>query len=169
MTKTAWFDRQFTFGFSEGMLPFFLERLEGSIVRIEAKLKGLGEDLLSLQADSKWSIKENVGHLADANGITTKRIEEIMTGVSPMSRADLQTQRDYNKLSAKEVLSYFKEVRTKNLERLAGLSDVELKKSSLHPRLNVQMNAVDLAYFDAEHDDHHMVRINEIKAALVKF
>jgi hypothetical protein len=25
------------------------------------------------------------------------------------------------------------------------------------------MNPVDLAFFDAEHDDHHLVKINEIR------
>ncbi len=34
--------------------------------------------------------------------------------------------------------------------------------SSLHPRLNVQMRVVDMAYFVAEHDDHHICKIMEI-------
>ncbi|HET9486764.1 MAG TPA: hypothetical protein VFO54_04995, partial [Chryseosolibacter sp.] len=46
------------------------------------------------------------------------------------------------------------------------LSDGECAMTSLHPRLNVMMNPVDLAYFDAEHDDHHLVKISEIQLAL---
>jgi hypothetical protein len=32
----------------------------------------------------------------------------------------------------------------------------------MHPRLKVPMTPVDLAWFDAEHDDHHLVKINFI-------
>jgi len=33
---------------------------------------------------------------------------------------------------------------------------------STHPRLRTSMNAVDLAYFVAEHDDYHLARIGEL-------
>lgn len=52
----------------------------------------------------------------------------------------------------------------KNLELYQSLSEADLKKESLHPRLKMMMNPVDLAMFDAEHDDHHLVKINEILA-----
>lgn len=32
----------------------------------------------------------------------------------------------------------------------------------LHPRLKTQMTLVDLAWFDAEHDDHHLLRIQNL-------
>jgi hypothetical protein len=41
-------------------------------------------------------------------------------------------------------------------------------KSSIHPRLKVPMTPVDLAMFDAEHDDHHLLRISEIISLLTK-
>jgi hypothetical protein len=31
MKKLEWFERQFTFGLPEGMLPFYLERLGGTL------------------------------------------------------------------------------------------------------------------------------------------
>ena len=65
-----------------------------------------------------------------------------------------------------EVLSYFKNVRTKMISRYHSLTDAELIKTSLHPRLKTNINPVDLAWFHAEHDDHHIVRINEILQAL---
>jgi len=48
------------------------------------------------------------------------------------------------------------------------LSVDELAKSSIHPRLKVNMTPVDLAWFDAEHDDHHLMRISEIISLLSK-
>jgi hypothetical protein len=35
-----WFERNLKFGLPKEMLPFYLERLEGTIARIQAKVKG---------------------------------------------------------------------------------------------------------------------------------
>ena len=87
MQKLSWFERIFKFGFPVGMLPFYIERLEGTAVRIESKVKGISEEILSHRLDNKWSIKENIGHLAEVDEVALKRIGEITSGVSPMSRA----------------------------------------------------------------------------------
>lgn len=168
MVKLEWFERKFVFGAPAGMLPFYLERLEGTIARIEAKVKGIPEDVLSNKLDGKWSVKQNIGHLAEVDEIANKRIDEMIAGVSPMSPAVFEPRGDYNAQSVSEVVNYFRKNRLKNLERYKKVADHELTKSSLHPRLKVQMNPVDLAYFDAEHDDHHLVRINEILRQLSK-
>ena len=162
MKKLEWFERQFVFGLHVGMLPFYLERLEGTIARIETKVAGFSEEVLSNKLDGKWSIKQNIGHLAEVDEIANKRIEEMIAGISPMSPAVFEPRGDYNAQPVKEVIAYFRMNRWKNLERYKKIADQELERSSLHPRLKVQMNPVDLAYFDAEHDDHHLVRINEI-------
>ena len=47
MKRMEWFERKFTFGLPAGMLPFYLERLQGTIGRIESKVMGLSEGLLS--------------------------------------------------------------------------------------------------------------------------
>jgi len=53
MKRMDWFERTFTFGVPKGMLPFYLERLEGTIVRIEQKVKGVRNDVLSEKYDGK--------------------------------------------------------------------------------------------------------------------
>jgi hypothetical protein len=166
MEKFDWFQRQFAFGFPEGMLPFYLERLEGTIPRIERKVAGVSEHILSNKLDGKWSVKENIAHLAEVDEIALKRIDEMIQGVTPMSPAVIQPGQDYNAKSIAEVVNLFKNNRTKNLQRYKGLSANELRCHSLHPRLKVQMTPVDLAWFDAEHDDHHLVRITEIISTL---
>jgi hypothetical protein len=168
MKKLDWFERQFTFGLPHGMLPFYLERLEGTISRIEKKVAGVSEEVLSNKLDGKWSVKENIAHLAEVDEIALKRIDEMTQGISPMSPAVIQPGKDYNAQPIKEVVQFFRTNRWKNLQKYKGLSDADLTKSSLHPRLKVVMNPVDLAWFDAEHDDHHLVRINEILSALTK-
>jgi hypothetical protein len=160
--KVDWLNRQFVSGLPVGMLPFYLERLSGTLVRLEKKVTGLSEYLLSHKLDGKWSVKQNIGHLAEIDEVANKRIEEMMKGVSPMSPAIFEPRHDYNAMPVQQVLTLFNEHRAKNLERYNTLSGDDLAKSSLHPRLKIIMTPVDLAFFDAEHDDHHLVRISEI-------
>jgi len=93
--------------------------------------------------------------------IGNKRIGEMISGASILSPAVFEPK-DYNPWSIEKVLDFFRKTRLANLKKYKTLSEEQLKKSSLHPRLKVQMTPVDLAWFDAEHDDHHLVKINEI-------
>jgi len=166
MKKLEWFEREFKFGLPATMLPFYIERLQGAIARIESKVKGMSEEILSHKLDAKWSVKQNIGHLAEVDEIANKRIDEMIAGISPMSPAVFEPK-DYNQQPVSEVLKYFRENRIKNMSRYKSLHDVDLVKVSLHPRLKVNMTPVDLAWFDAEHDDHHLVRMSEIISTLL--
>jgi uncharacterized damage-inducible protein DinB len=164
MKKIAWFERQFTFGLPVGMLPFYLERLNGTAIRIAEKIRGISEDILSERVDGKWSVKQNIGHLAEVDEIALQRIDQMLQGIPVLLPAVFEPK-DYNPMPVREVLQYFEENRAKNLAKYKSLRDDDLAKSSLHPRLQVQMTPVDLAFFDAEHDDHHLVTIHEILEA----
>jgi hypothetical protein len=166
MKKLEWFERQFSFGVPAGMLPFYLERLQGTTARLYKKVEGVSEEILSNKLDGKWSVKQNIGHLAEVDEIANKRIDEMVQGITPMSPAVFEPKLDYNSKPIKEVIALFANNRKENLKKYKQLNDETLAKSSIHPRLKVQMTPVDLAYFDAEHDDHHLVRINEILTAL---
>lgn len=162
----AWFERQFTFGLAPSMLPFFLERLEGTACRLEQKVADLSEEHLAFRLDSKWSVKENIGHLLDVDVISGRRIDEIITGRETLSRADVQASAHYNDMSIHEIIEEFSSNRQGNVERLRSLTDAQLVMTSVHPRLKVAMSPVDLAWFDAEHDDHHLARITSILSSI---
>ena len=167
MKSMAWFDRKLTFGFSVDMLPFFIERLSGTSIRIQQKVKGINEDILSEKLDNKWSVKQNIGHLAEVDEIANQRINQILSGVPVMSPAVFEPK-DYSTWTIEKVLNFFEASRAGNLLKYKSLSEHDLLKSSQHPRLKVPMTPVDLAWFDAEHDDHHLVKINEIIFTLTK-
>jgi hypothetical protein len=165
MNNLPWFERNLQFGYPKEMLPYFLERLEGSIVRMQAKVKGVPDNVLSTRLNDKWSVKQNIGHLAEVDAIANKRLDEMVAGISPMSPAVFEPQ-DYNPWPIEKVVELFKNNRLKNLKKYMSIAESDLLKSSLHPRLKVQMTPVDLAWFDAEHDDHHLVKISEIIKSL---
>lgn len=162
MQSIKWFDREFKFGQSPGMLPFFVERLTYTSLRLEEKIKGVSDLKLSEKIGGKWSVKQNIGHLAEVDEIALKRIDEMLSGKPVLSPAVFEPKQDYNNMQVGAVINFFKKNRDANLKVYKSLSDADLAKSSLHPRLKVTMNPVDLAMFDAEHDDHHLVTINQI-------
>ena len=168
MITTKWLEREFKFGLKPGMLPFFIERLSFTVLRIEQKIRGVEDKVLSEKLDEKWSIKQNIGHLAEVDEIAMKRIHEMLSGIPTLSPAVFEPKKNYNVQPIAEVIAYFDSNRKKNIALYESLSDVDLAKSSQHPRLKAMMNPVDMAMFDAEHDDHHLVRINEILNTLIK-
>ena len=166
MKSLPWFERNLKFGLPAVMLPYYLERLGGAFVRMEKKVKGVSEDILSTRLDNKWSVKQNIGHLAEVDRIANKRLDEMISGAAVLSPAVFEPQ-DYNPWPIEKVLNFFYITRVENIKKYTSLSEADLKKSSLHPRLKMQMTPVDLAWFDAEHDDHHLVRMSEILSALL--
>lgn len=161
MNRLNWFERSFTFGLPAGMLPFYLERLAGSMLRIEHAVKNADDKKLSEKFNDKWSIKQNIGHLAEVDEVANKRIDEMRNGVPVLSPAVFEPQ-DYNTWPIADVLAKFVASRQANLAKYNSLQAHELLQRSLHPRLKVQMSPVDLAWFDAEHDDHHILKIKDI-------
>jgi len=162
MQPLPWFERKFTFGLVAAMMPYQLERLEGTIYRIEQKVMNRSDEQLTFRMENKWSVKENIGHLCEVDEISGRRVGEILTRQAIMSRADIQNSGNYNDTDIRMLIERFASGRRANIARMAGLSDDELAMTTLHPRLQVPMSVVDLAWFDAEHDDHHLVRINII-------
>lgn len=167
MKSLPWFERNLKFGLPMEMFPYYLERLTGTSLRIEAKVKGVSEEILSTSLNDKWSVKQNIGHLAEVDEIANKRMDEMIEGKDVMSPAVFEPQ-DYNPWPITKVLDYFRVTRIKNIKKYKSLSEENLLKSSVHPRLKVQMTPIDLAWFDAEHDDHHLVKISEIIFTLTK-
>lgn len=157
MQKLPWFERVFKFGLPVGMLPFYIERLESALPRTKNKVKGISEEKISARLSNKWSIKENIAHLAEVDGIALTLIEEMILRVSTLSRAVF------------EPMPYHGwEARIQNVTRYRTLSLVDLGKFAMHPRLSLCMTPVDLGCFHAEHDDQHLVRIGEILSQLSK-
>ena len=159
--RIPWFERKFTFGLGPEMLPLLLERLQGTAWRIEHKVSGLKDSLLSEKFDGKWSVKQNIGHLAEVDQVNNRRIDEILRGAEVMSPAVFEPQ-DYNPWPIARVIAFFNEARQSNIRKYSALSTADKSLTSIHPRLKTKMNPVDLAFFDAEHDDHHLLKITDI-------
>jgi len=161
-----WFDRKFNFDSLTGTFPSILERLAGTPLRLEDKLSNIPESYLTLRLDERWSIQENVGHLLDLEPLWLGRFEEFIAGVEILREADLTNaktdQADHNAMALSEILDGFRKQREEMIRFIEPLSSKAEELSALHPRLKQPMRLIDLSYFVAEHDDHHLARITAL-------
>ncbi len=166
MKKTPWFNRKFPLIDDNGILPSIIERLIGTPARLEEITHYIDEWILMAKDGEKWSIKEEVGHLSDLEPLWLGRLEELMNGLAELRVADLTNQRthtaNHNATAIEILLKRFRDQRMLFVNQLMHLRDEQLSHAALHPRLKTPMRIIDLAFFVAEHDDHHLVRIREI-------
>jgi uncharacterized damage-inducible protein DinB len=170
MKQIRWFERKFEFSFEQNIFPSILERLGGTPMRLENKVGTIPSDHLTIRLDSTWSIQENIGHLIDLEPLWLGRLEDILNNKKELRPADLKnTQTDlaeHNSKSIESLLTQFRNIRSDILSKLTKLSEEEVYKYSLHPRLKTPMRIMDLFLFVAEHDDHHLARITETNRLL---
>jgi len=165
-----WFDRKFALGLPQEAFPDILERVRSTPARLEERTRLLSRETLVHRIGGAWSIQENAGHLLDLEPLWSGRLDELLQGAAELRPADLENRKtheaDHNDRSMEELLREFRPTRMTIVERLEALSDDEVRISALHPRLLQPMTAVDLFFFVAEHDDHHLACITRILAEI---
>ncbi len=161
-----WFDRRFDLGLPPEAIPEIIERLRGTPARLEERLREAPPRVLVERYEGKWSIQENAGHLLDIEPLWEGRLDDLLTGASELRSWDLTNRKtdeaNHNARKCEEILTAFRKARQRIFLRLEELEDSRLRATALHPRLRQPMTAVDLFFFVAEHDDHHLARITSI-------
>ena len=72
------------------------------------------------------------------------------------------TAANYNNVAAATISRSFRERRNEVVKRLESFDAELFARSAIHPRLNISMRLVDFVFFEAEHDDYHFTRMNEL-------
>jgi uncharacterized damage-inducible protein DinB len=123
-------------------------------------------EILTRRDGDKWSIQEHVGHLLDLEPLGMRRLDEFSAGREILSPADLENRKtweaDYNARAITEILTSFRSARSEFVQRLESFDDNFIQRTSLHPRLQKPIRVLDLAFFIAEHDDHHLAKISAL-------
>jgi hypothetical protein len=73
-------------------------------------------------------------------------------------------QANYNAKDIRWILDKFRSQREGYIYRLEALPPESFGKTAWHPRLNKPMRLCDMLLFEAEHDRHHLARIEELKS-----
>jgi uncharacterized damage-inducible protein DinB len=167
--QRRWFDRKFELGLRAEAAPELLERLRRTPERLASAVHGLPPEVLTRQPGGKWSIQENAGHLLDLEPLWDQRLDDYDSGATELHAADLENRKTHqaahNDRPISDILAGFSAARRGIMERLARMGPADLARTALHPRLRQPMSVVDLCFFVAEHDDHHLRTIDELKSA----
>lgn len=161
-----WTDRMFRFDLPVELFPVVIERLRGAAPRIEDKVRGLPAEILTRRDGDAWSIQEHIGHLVDLDELHLGRLDDYLNGAEVLRAADMENRRtwqaSHNLRSASFLARQFRKEREVFVERLETWDSTRLGQTALHPRLQQPMRVVDMAFFVAEHDDHHLTRMTEL-------
>ena len=167
--KWPWFQRHFSFDFPPEKLPDIVERLRGISLRL-APLREMDVLMRTAQIDETWSIQENVGHLLTLEPLWLGRVNDVLDGCERLRDADLENRATgdakFNDVEMESLIDQFNSNRNLLIGKLESTPITLLETISIHPRLEVPMRIVDVAYFVAEHDDYHLARIAQIHRQL---
>ena len=167
--RMRWVEREFEFNLPLGVFPCVLERLRGTPARVEELVRGLPPGLLTERREGKWSAQEHVGHLYDLDELHEGRLEDYARGLEVLRAADMTNRKTeeagHNSARLEDLLALFRAARASFVRRLESMTEEEVGRSALHPRLGRQMRVIDLALFVAEHDDHHLASVRELSKA----
>ena len=170
MKQEKWFNRSFNFESNQNIFPSILERISGTPIRLEEKVTGISENILTFSLDNTWSIKENIGHLIDLEPLWQGRLLDIINNQIELRATDLQNSKtdlaNHNNKPLQALLSEFRQIRKQTIKTLQSINEETIFKSALHPRLKTPMRTMDLFLFVAEHEDHHLARITELVTIL---
>ena len=161
-----WFDRKFDFSFGMDQYDHLLNRLEQAPSLFHRVLSQLSEEVQIVKPNGKWSIKENIGHLAVLEPLWRTRFQDIREGKVEMTPADLNNTltnaKGFNGEQLGGLLETFYVERNKTGVLLKNMVERDFSKTSIHPRLQQPMRIVDMLYFVVEHDRHHLDAIQGI-------
>jgi uncharacterized damage-inducible protein DinB len=168
-----WFSRTFELGLPPDAAPEILYRLRSAPDRLAAAVEGLSPEILTKRSENKWSIQENAGHLFDLESLWDQRLDDYARGAETLHPADLENRKTHeaahNARPITNILGDFRNARLAIVEKISRMTPAELSRTALHPRLQQPMTVVDLCYFVAEHDDHHLRTIEDLRSSFLNF
>lgn len=165
-TMTKWLERRFGYKPPAGEFPAIVERLRGTPARVEEKAARITEAARLYKRGDQWSIQEHLGHLVDLEALWARRTLEFLSGSPELSAADMSNratyEHRYNERAIAAIVAEFRVARGRLVDRLDGVSDADVVRTLLHPRLKRPMRLVDMCFFFAEHDDHHLAMVSRL-------
>jgi uncharacterized damage-inducible protein DinB len=166
MSISKWFERKFDLSFDVEQYSTIYQRLQQAPDTLANMLQNKPADILTQQPDGKWSVKEHTGHLAQLEPLWRTRIQDILEKKPSLTPTDLEnkatSEAGFNNHTIEELIWKFSKERKETLALLESINVKDQHGTSLHPRMQQPMRIIDIMYFTAEHDEHHMGVIQEI-------
>jgi len=145
-----------------------LERMRRGAELLAVATTGAAGPELDYKPDGKWSVRQIVCHLADAEAVAAMRLRQILAEDNPTMPAwdqDAWTARlDYDKRKISHALEYFRVLRASNYELLKDLPESVFERSGTHTARG-PMTLRQLVTLCAEHVESHTAQLQKLRAA----
>jgi DinB superfamily len=140
-----------------------LSRLQHQHRTIRELTGALPDEQVRLRPDpEKWSVFENVAHLACYQGLFLLRLERIMTEDSPaFPRYVAETDPDFPDYLKRTTASLLGDIDTRRqtlLTKLEGMTETGFGRTALHPKFGL-LDVVQWTEFFLLHEAHHLYTI----------
>jgi uncharacterized damage-inducible protein DinB len=150
-------------------IPALLERYRRGAELLAVVLTGVfGEEEDYAPAPGKWSVRQIVAHLADAEMVGAHRFRQVIAEDNPTLIAynqDAWTENlDYARRKPKQSLETFRRIRAENYELLKGLAESAFERAGNHSE-NGRMTLRQLLEGYAGHAESHARQLQEIREA----
>jgi DinB superfamily len=150
-------------------LPALLERYRRGPEVLAVVLTGVfGDEEDFVRAPGKWSIRQIVAHLADAEMVGAHRFRQVLAEENPTLIAfdqDAWTRNlDYARRKPKQSLETFRRIRAENYELLKEMPESAFERTGNHSE-NGPMTLRRLLEGYAEHAESHARQLQEIREA----
>jgi uncharacterized damage-inducible protein DinB len=165
-----WVERSFEGEPALAMHPNVRARLAYVAGRVLEATRDLPREVLTQRVDDKWSIQEHAGHLLDLEGLFGARIGEYLAGVDTLAAADMSNAKTekarHNDAELAAIVAGLRAARGETMALVDGLGEADFERVAVHPRLGKPMRLFDFLLFVAEHDDHHVAKMRELRSRL---
>jgi hypothetical protein len=150
-------------------IPSLLERFRRGPELLAVVLTGVfGEEEDFVTAPGKWSIRQIVAHLADAEMVGAHRMRQVIAEDSPTLIAYDQDKwtanLDYAKRKPKTSLETFRRIRAENYDLLKDVPPAAFDRTGNHTE-NGPMTLRSLLEGYANHAESHARQLQEIREA----
>jgi len=163
---TKWLDRRFEYEPPAGEYPVIVERLRGAPARVAGRILYLEPAVLTRRSGEAWSAQEHIGHLLDLESLWATRVWEFLAGAENLTAADMSNRKTHeahhNERAIAQIVAELHVARHNLVARLDGATDEDVVRTAFHPRLKRPMRLIDLCFFVAEHDDHHLTLVTRL-------
>jgi len=166
MEPLAWSQRVLAYGRPLAEMPVLLERLLGTPARIRALAMHVPVEVLNLRRSGSWSVMEHIGHLVVMQDRMEERLFDHLDMRPRLCTIDLTDQEallhGHRARALGDLVEEFRLKRQWFVERMEAMGPEQLAHHAVHPRTGELRSAVDMAYFMAEHDDHHLATMRRL-------
>jgi DinB superfamily len=145
-----------------------LERFRRGPEILAAALTGAAGSEVDFAPDGKWSVRQIMAHLADAEVVCAMRFRQVIAENEPKLQAFDQEawadHLDYARRKPSHSLETFRRIRSENYELLAGMPEEVFARKGMHSQRG-PVSLLELVRLYADHAEKHGQQMRTVRSA----